>query len=128
MREPLYNRSITETSLGGVIEVHYNRTELGKKQETQNDKRKTIPNYAQVNFVSLLSMAPTAEFADFPFCLIVSEARKVLLSEHRPVIWHPQKSQGRKKIFSVAGDGMYCSPEGGGEGGGKGRKIRQVFF
>ena len=111
----------------GVIEVHYNRTELGKKQETQNNKRKTIPNYGQVNFVS---MAPTAEFADFPFCLIVSEARKVLLSEHRPVIWHPQKSQGKKKIFSVAGDGMNCSPEGGGGGGGggKGRKIRQVFF
>ena len=112
----------------GVIEVHYNRTELGKKQETQNNKRKTIPNYGQVNFVSLLSMAPTAEFADFPFCLIVSEARKVLLSEHRPVIWHPQKSQGKKKIFSVAGDGMYCSPEGGGGEWGKGRKIRQVFF
>ena len=42
-------------------------------------------------------MARTAEFADFPFCLIVSEARKVLLSEHRPVIWYPQKSQGKKK-------------------------------
>lgn len=83
----------------GVIEVHYNRTELGKKQETQNDKRETIPNFAQVNFVSLLSMAPTAEFVDFPFCLIVSGARKVLLSEHRPVIWHPQKSQGKKRSF-----------------------------
>ena len=108
----------------GVIEVHYNRTELGKKQETQNDKRKTIPNFAQVNFVSLLSMAPTAEFVDFPFCLIVSGACKVLLSEHRPVIWHPQKSQGKKKISSVAGDDMYCGPGGRG----KGRKIRQLFF
>lgn len=50
--------------------------------------------------------------------------KEVLLSEHRPVIWHPQKSQGKKKIFSVAGDDMYCGPEGRG----KGRKIRQLFF
>lgn len=37
--KPLYNGSITETSLVGVIEVHYSRTELGKKQETQNNPK-----------------------------------------------------------------------------------------
>ena len=34
----------------GVIEVQYNRTELGKKQETQNDKRKNNPKLRASEF------------------------------------------------------------------------------
>ena len=49
------------------------------------------------------------------------------MSEHRPVIWHPRKSEGKKDL-SVAGDGMYCGPGGGGGGGGRVGKFGKYFF
>ena len=113
--ERIYNGNLVSGSYRSTLQSH------GAWKKTRNTTQITGKWIS-----SLCFLGAHCRVRRFPFCLIVSGARKVLLSEHRPVIWHPQE----KKIFSVAGDDMYCGPggRGGVEGGGRVGKFGKYFF